>query len=68
MQQFQIKFADDRHDQPAALSVHAESLSDVLVFVAEHTARKPVELWRDKQLLGRLELIDGDDGSFWHVR
>ena len=67
MQEYQIRLADGSSQDTAALSVVAEHLSEVLAFVADHTAREPVELWRQGQRLGRLELIEGEDGSFWKL-
>jgi hypothetical protein len=66
MQQYRLVFANA--DGPlATISFDAADLSAALAKVAEHHANKPVELWRDGNLLGRLEQLDGEEGSYWRL-
>jgi hypothetical protein len=67
MQQYQVAFDQKDASGWAVLSFEAKSLSEALTFVASYHDRKPVELWCEGKMLGRLERLHGEEGSFWRV-
>ena len=65
MQHYQITLADASPLE--AISFEAASLTEALAKVAMHRSSVPAELWCDGKRLGRLEQLDGEEGSFWRV-
>jgi hypothetical protein len=67
MQQYRVTFGDRDGGEATGLSFRAGNLRDALAYLADHHTRQPLELWREDQFLGRLEFLQGEDGSFWRL-
>jgi hypothetical protein len=67
MQHYRITSAGDQASRTPALCFDAADVSEALKKVADHQGSAPVELWCDGQMLGRLEIHEGEEGSFWRL-
>lgn len=64
MQEYHVAFAGEAPHHTLEAGSLAEALSELAT--QPHEA-KPAELWCEGRLLSRLELIEGNEGSFWRV-
>jgi hypothetical protein len=58
--------ADVRARRPA-VALEAEHAAEVLAYLDDHYARRPVELWRDGECLGHIKRVNDHGARFWRV-
>ena len=67
MPQYRVVFAGGDDGQVRAPGLNAKSIAEALAMIARQAPSGPVELWREGELLSRLEHMDGEQGSYWRV-